>query len=35
MDGREKGMLWIVWEVFFRLIFKGELTAQGVVLIFE
>jgi len=35
MDGRDKGMFWIVWEAFFGLRFKGELDGQGVVLISE
>ena len=33
MDGKEKGMFWTEWEAFFRLRFKGELTAQGAELI--
>jgi len=35
MDGRDIGMFWTVWEAFFRLRLKGELTAQGAELISE
>ena len=35
MDGRDKGMFWNEWEVFFGLRFKGELTDKGAVLISE
>jgi len=35
MDGRDIGIFWTVWEAFFLLRFKGELTAQGAELISE
>ena len=35
MDGRDIGMFCTIWEAFFRLRSKGELTAQGAELIFE
>ena len=35
MDDKDKGMFWTIWEAFFGLRFKGELTAQGAELISE
>lgn len=35
MDGKDIGMFWTVWEAFFGLRFKWELTAQGAELISE
>jgi len=35
MDGRDIGIFWTIWEAFFGLRFKGELTAQGAELISE
>ena len=31
MYGKDIGMFWTIWDAFFGLIFKGELTEQGAV----